>query len=690
MKAIETNFSTFINKEQQFIIPIYQRTYSWDISQCKQLWRDIARVATDENIPAHFVGSIVYVSAGMYNIAGTNRSLVIDGQQRLTTLSLLFLALKSNLDESKDTYSFTANQIEEQFLINKYSNDVERKIKLQLTRHDKEIFNKLVSGEELNSREQSSRVYKNYKFFNDQIKVDEINLNDLFNGIKKLIIVDIALDREDNPQLIFESLNSTGLDLSQSDLIRNYVLMGLDEEKQKEVYNSYWLPMERLFLEAQGEEKFDSFVRAYLTIKTGSIPKLDLVYTEFKKYIFGKNIDEVVSDVYKFSKYYEKIEFGKEDDLDIKELLYNIRTLKVEVAHPFLLNVFDDYAEEVINKDDLIDILKTIESYVFRRAIAGVPTNSLNKTFAQMYKEIDQDNYIESLKAIFILKSGYHRFPDDEEFKSELENKDVYNFRNKKYFYEKLEYIGNKERVNFDDLSVEHIMPQTLTSEWKSALGENFQQIYDTYLHTIGNITLTGYNSDMSNKSFIEKRDMPKGFKDSSLRLNKVLAELNHWGEEEIKNRADKLSELAVKIWESPKLSEKVLEKYKETIEPEDDSDYSLEDFEYLQGEMLTLYELLKKNILALDFENINEEFKKYYIAYKTKTNFVDIVPQSRRLKISLNMKYVDIVDEKNLTQDITGKGQWGNGDVQIVISKPEELEDVMNLIRQSYNLHKI
>ncbi len=691
MKAVETNFVSFINKEQQFIIPLYQRAYNWDIKHCTELWDDINRVAVDEKIPAHFIGSIVYVSAGIYNIASTHQSFVIDGQQRLTTLSLLFLAFKKKLENSEEECSITANQVEEQFLINKYASTEDRKIKLQLTRHDREIFNNLIRGEDILEQDKSNRVYKNFKFFVDQIEVTEIGIEKLFNGIRKLIVVDIALGKEDNPQLIFESLNSTGLDLSQFDLIRNFVLMGLKSiERQENIYNKYWLPMERLFLNAQGEEKFDAFMRAYLTIKMGSIPNLNAIYKEFKRYIMNKNVDETVSDVYKYSKYYDKLEFGNEEDAEIKEILSNIRTLKVEVAAPFLLAIYDDYSNKIINKDDFISILKLVESYVFRRAITGIPTNSLNKTFAQLYKKIDKQDYVNSLKAIFILKSSYHRFPINEEFKAELKNKDVYSFRNNKYLFEKLEYFENKERINLDNLSVEHIMPQTLTSAWKELLGDDFQQVKDKYLHTIGNLTLTGYNSDMSNKTFIEKRDMKKGFKDSSIRLNKRLNQLNTWSEKEINNRAINLSESAVNIWSYPDVSESVLKKYMEDESVESESAYNLDDYEYMQGEMLTLYELLKKRIFEIDPENIREEYKKLYIAFKMNTNFVDIIPQKVQLLLTLNMKYIDINDPKQLARDITGLGMWGNGDVAISLVNANEIDDVIDLIKQSYDLHNI
>jgi predicted transport protein len=515
-----------------------------------------------------------------------------------------------------------------------------------------------------------------------------VNIDDLFQGIRKLVIVDIALDREDNPQLIFESLNSTGLDLSQSDLIRNYVLMGMKEEEQKEVYTNSWHPMEQRFLEGQNEEKFDYFMRGYLTIKMGgTIPRLDSVYAAFKQYIYTKNIKEIVADVCKFSQYYEKLEFNKESDPNIRNAITDIRTLKVEVAYPFLMEVYDDFVNGTLTKDKFLQILKLTESYVFRRAICGIPTNSLNKTFATLYREIDKEKYLESLKAIFILKNSYHRFPKDEEFKSELIKKDVYNFRNVKYLLEKIEYFDNKERVDLDDLSVEHIMPQTLTSTWKEALGEDFKRIQNEFLHTIGNLTLTGYNPDMSNKSFTEKRDMEKGFKESCIRLNKDLIKLETWNEEEINKRANKLSKKALKIWGYPELDPEILEEYKARFSPEKETDYSIEDYEYLQGDILTLFELLKERIMGLH-PDVREECMKLYVAYKTTTNFVDIVPQKTRLRLSLNMKYEDIDDPKGITIDVTNKGRWGNGDVEVAISSPKDINYATFLIKQSLAQH--
>ncbi len=687
MKALQNSFIRFIDTEIQFVIPLYQRTYSWTQAQCKKLWEDIVRVAKNEEIPSHFIGSIVYFTPGVYSITSVGQSLVIDGQQRLTTLSLLAVALRDALHKSLDTYNTTGEQIESQFLINKFANENSKKIKLHLTRHDKAVFEKLVNREVLNDVEKSNRVYQNLQFFIAQIEKSNINLDELYKGIRKLLIVDIALEKEDNPQLIFESLNSTGLDLSQSDLIRNYVLMGLPTDLQEEIYTTLWSPMERLFIDAQGEDRFDYFMRAYLTIKTGSIPRLDAVYATFKQYILGKDIKEVVSNVYTFSKYYSNIEFGKEDDNELKEIIANIRTLKVDVAYPFLMQVYDDYSNDTLNKSKFAEVLRLVESYVFRRAICGIPTNSLNKTFANLHKEIDTDKYIESLMAVLILKTSYHRFPKNDEFINELLNKDIYNSRNSKYIFEKFEYFDNNERVNLDDLSVEHIMPQTITPDWKIALGDDFDRIHTDYLHTIGNLTLTGYNPEMSNKSFVEKRDMAKGFNNSCMRLNRDLVELDKWGETEIKTRAKMFSNEATKVWVYPNLQDEVVQKYKAETEPETQADYSREDYIYLQGEIETLFDLLREQIMALSPDVIREEYLAKYIAFKTdKTNFVDIVPQSKALQLVLNMKYKEIADPEKKTRDTTNIGMYGNGDVEIKISNQEDIDYAMMLIKQSFD----
>lgn len=498
------------------------------------------------------------------------------------------------------------------------------------------------------------------------------------------------MDRErDNPQLIFESLNSTGLELTQADLIRNYVLMGLEKQEQDDLYNDYWSLMEKSFGYAKYSALFDRFMRDYLTIKTGKIPNIKDVYSAFKLYAQNKNINEIVADVYKYSKYFVSIALEKEQDDEIKEIFFDINTLKVDVSYPFLLQVYEDYNQERVTKEEFIQILKYIEGYVFRRAICGIPTNSLNKTFANLYKEIKPENYLESFKAVLLLKDSYRRFPKNEEFREELIIKDVYNFRSRNYLLRKLENHNRKELVNVESYTIEHIMPQNenLSDRWKQELGANWKEIHDKYLHTTGNLTLTGYNSELSDKPFKEKRNMAGGFADSPIRLNQSLAKLEHWNEEEILNRAKCLSSLAVKIWSCPELDKEVLNKYKIIEKEKSEKTYTIKDHPYLAEEaaMRPLFEELRKRILNLD-SSVKEDILKLYIAYKNTTNFVDIVPQKNRLRLSLNMQFDEVNDPKGICKDVTNKGRWGNGDVEVGISNFEEVDYVMFLIKQAFD----
>jgi len=684
MRADETQLLKFMNGPKQFIIPIYQRTYSWTLKECKQLWEDIIKAGKDGNISSHFLGSIVYVEKGLYQISTIPKLLLIDGQQRLTTISLFLSALSKVLREPINGMS--SDKLKNYYLINR-DEEEEKRYKLILTKSDKETLFKIIDHKELFD-EDSQRIKDNYKFFAEQIS--ENNIEEVFNGLNKLTIIDVSLDRErDNSQLIFESLNSTGLELTQADLIRNYVLMGLEKQEQDNLYNDYWSPMEKSFSYAKYSTLFDRFMRDYLTINTGKIPNIKDVYSAFKLYTQNKHIKDLVADVYKYSKYFVNIALEKEEDSEIKAIFSNINTLKVDVSYPFLLEVYEDYIQERITKEEFMQILKYIESYVFRRAICGIPTNSLNKTFANLYKEIKQENYLESFRAALLLKESYRRFPRDEEFKEQLLIKDVYNFRSRNYLLRKLENHNKKELVNVESYTIEHIMPQNenLSYEWKQALGKKWKEVHDKYLHTIGNLTLTGYNPELSDKPFKEKRDMEGGFADSPIRLNGSLAKLGNWNEKEILNRANILSNLAVQIWSCPELAEEALNKYKIIEKEKHEKTYTIGDHLYLaEGEaMRPLFEEIRKRILNLD-SSVKEDILKLYIAYKTTTNFVDIVPQKSRLRLSLNMQFDEVNDPNGICKDVTDKGRWGNGDVEIGISNFEELGYIMFLIKQAFD----
>lgn len=688
MKASSANLLRVIQGPKQFIIPIYQRTYSWQVSQCSSLFNDILRISRDQQSPWHFVGSIVYFQESIHVTTDVPQLLVIDGQQRITTISLLIAALaefiRDNTVEGIDT-SFT--RIQNYYLLNADETG-ERKYKLILNRRDKETFINVING--VPPDENSSlRIVENFKFFKDQITMG--NVVEVYNGILKLFIVEVALENGvDNPQLIFESLNSTGLDLSQADLIRNYILMTQEIKLQTELYEKHWYPMEQSF----GNDyavSFDSFMRDYLSVKMGKIPKIGTVYQEFKNYIQWPlatkaiTITEVVTDIHKYSSYYVRMVLLKEPDTDLLSAFKNISRLKVDVSYPFLLAVYDDYSANLLSKEDFLKIIRYIENYVFRRAICYIPTSSLNKTFATLYKSVKKDAYLESVAAAFMLMDTYKRFPSDTEFMIDISTKDVYNFRNRNYLLSSLENFNRLELVNVEECTIEHILPQNpnLSTEWKEMLGSEWKKVQDQYLHTLGNLTLTMYNSSLSDNPFTKKKSLDGWFDHSPLRLNEFLRTIDVWNEVTIKERAQQLAEKANLIWSSPDISAETLNKYKTVSK--DATEYTIDEYEHLTGGLLELYWAFRKRVLNID-ASVKEEFKKLYIAFKAPTNFVDVEVQKTQLRLTLNMEFSEVIDPKGLCKDVSNRGKWGNGDVEVRLSRIEELDDVMELVEQAFD----
>lgn len=567
MIAKQAPFLELLDGKKQYTIPIYQRTYSWRMKQCVQLLQDIIQVGSDDNEKSHFVGSIVYFNPATSPVTSVPELLVIDGQQRMTTISLLLLAVinflkKHDLSTLDDE---TWEEVLETYLVNKHRKDDSR-FKLLLTRKDKETYTNLINGIDI-PENHSAKVVENYNYFLGQL--NEENIQSVYKGIKKLIIVDVILERDkDNPQLIFESLNSTGVDLTQADLIRNYILMGQPMDVQEDLYLKYWYPMEQSF-----GEKIDWlawFIRDYLTMKQGAIPNISAVYEEYKLFLHSKtgfnSVTEAVIDLYKYSKYYVRLTLKKETDVTIAHLFSELRKLKIDTSYPFLLAVYGDYEDQIINRDELIAIIRLVANYVFRRAVCGIPTNSLNKTFATLYKRVKRETYLESVQAAFLLMDGYRRFPNDIEFKRELQIKDVYNFRSRNYLLESLENFNRKELVNAENYTIEHILPQNPNTpiEWQLELGENWKKVKEKFLHTIGNFSLTGYNSELSDRPFSNKKTLEGGFNTSPLFLNESVRVEPTWDETAIKNRASKLADRAINVWNRPHLDDLRLDLYKE------------------------------------------------------------------------------------------------------------------------------
>jgi predicted transport protein len=441
--------------------------------------------------------------------------------------------------------------------------------------------------------------------------------------------------------------------------------------------------MEQNFGHSEYSEKFDRFMRDYLTIKKGVIPKIGEVYEEFK--LFSRiysSVKELVEDIYWYSKFFVNIEFEKESDEEIRKVFSDINELKVNVSYPFIISVYNDYEKKLIAKDIFLKILRLVEAYVFRRAICGILTNSLNKTFAVLYKEIDQANYLESIMAAFALKDSYRKFPADDEFLTQVSMRDVYSLKIRNFLLDKLENNDRKELVNVDSYTIEHIMPQTLTDEWKKELGPKWEETYNHYLHTLGNITLTGYNSEYSNRPFKEKQTMEGGFKDSPIKLNRDLAVLSKWDREEITKRAKKLADLTITIWKYPYLPSEILAKYRK--EAEEETQYSLEDYKNINDSSRAIYEELRKRICNLG-SDVSQEFKKLYIAFKVSTNFVDLVPKKNGFDVFLNLDFSEIKDPQELCEDVSNKGHWANGNIKFKLESRKDLDYAMVLIKQAY-----
>lgn len=684
MKAVEASVLSFLRKQDQFHIPIYQRTYSWTKKECVQLWDDIIRAGERDNIPFHFIGSIVYVEKGLSQVSKRAPLLVIDGQQRMTTIAILLAALADALGDSEPIDGFSEKRLFGYYL----RNDLEtgdRRHKLILTETDRDTLTSIIEKRPLPPNH-SVRVSENHKLFKYLIGRQKDDLATVCKGIAKLVIVDIALDRDqDNPQLIFESLNSTGRVLTQADLIRNFVLMGLEPDLQDRVYRQHWHPMELAFGQENYNEHFDRFVRHYLTLKTGAIPRIGDVYEAFKDFRLRSDADVVtlVTDLQNFSTHYCAMALGAEKDPGLREAFNDLRELKSDVTYPLLLELYQDYASGTLERDDFLHAVRLVESYLFRRTICGMASNTHGEIFRVFGNALKKERYLESLKAHFLGFRSHWGFPGDAEFKRDLKHRDLYNIRTRNYLLRKLENHGRKETVQVLSYTIEHIMPQNedLPQEWRKSLGEDWENIHRTYLHTLGNLTLTAHNSEYSDHPFPWKRDMPNGFKTSPLYLNEGLGSVETWNESAIGERAEKLARRACEVWPVPALPPDVLAAYRPTSTKKDQ--LSLSDFPFLaRPPVWSLFEKLQSEVLSLD-PCVFRDIKKSHIAYRVESSFVSVTPRSWHLVLILNMGFPDVSDPRGICWPNTSSP--GAGDVGIEFRDLADLDYVMGLVRQAF-----
>lgn len=600
-------FSYLEGPNNRYVIPVYQRRYDWKIENCKQLYDDLLRLT--KNKGTHFFGSIVSDVKGGGAITEFH---IIDGQQRLTTVTLLLLALAKLVEEGevKSNEIDLRDQIMERFVISKWANK-DNRIKLIPVKRDRQALYNLIF-EDKEDYIENSNLTINFKYFYDRLKKDSAIIDEIYFAIQRLQVISITLDRDDDAQLIFESLNSTGLALSEGDKIRNFILMNLPLNIQNDYFEKYWIKIEDLT-----NKKIDNFVRNYLSIKTSSTPTMAKVYFEFKDYVNRHNdtLEKLLEDMLRYSKFYKKLLDGKSDfnNKALDASMFNFMKMEITVTEPFFMEVLSLNDEGKLSLNDLIGVYETIENYLFRRNICGVATNALNKIFLNLNKDIirydgSTDNYVDKLKYNLINKKDSARFPKDEEFYENFYNKEVYLMRGrfKNYLFNKIENfktVETKDIYNHLDegtYSIEHIMPQKLNDDWFEDLGDNAEEIHEKWLHKLGNLTITGYNSDMGNSSFEKKREGRHGFKKSGIRMNQDLALLDSWEEDEIEKRHRDLLDLAVyEIWEYPTTNFELKREDVEYISLADDD-----------------YDLKGKKILKINFRGEELSFKNWAEAF--------------------------------------------------------------------------
>jgi len=545
MKANETHLQPIIGRtDQQFIVPLFQRTYSWDKKEWQDLWDDIQELHERDAAKNHFLGSIVTIPAASVP-QGIAKYVLIDGQQRLTTLFILLILIRDHTMNKN-----LADKIHEQQLINKFSEGNDS-YKLLPTQQDRPAFQTLINRQSISPELEKTRIIECYLFFERRIKkIDVEKLSEIISN--QLTVVSIVLDPNENPHLVFESLNARGKPLSQADLIRNYFFMRIQVDEQKEIFDRHWLPMQN----ALGDGLTECIRHYLMAIKATDVKKTE-VYITLKDLIAEMNVLDSLKEIATYATYYQKILYPKhEPTLSIQRALERIKRIEVTVAYPFLLRCYHDYQQNLLTEGDFGKVLHFIENMVIRRHVCKLPSNALNKVFPTVYRNAKSDDSTESSHSTEFVK-GVVRFlqgkgyPNDEEFKVALTTTNFYSRlegrERTKLILESLESsYQHKESVDFEKLSVEHIMPQTLKDWWERHLGEEWGNVHELYLHTLGNLTLTGYNSEMSNKSFPEKK---KELAQSHLELNRYFASLSEWKEEQIKKRAEQLAERALTVW---------------------------------------------------------------------------------------------------------------------------------------------
>lgn len=657
MQARNCAFVEIINGTTQFIIPVFQRDYRWTEDQCRQLWDDIMRTAQPDSKRGHFLGSIVYVAAGD-TAAGFTRWLVVDGQQRLTTLTLLLTALRDHITEigwSGGDDSPTPQQISGRYLKNEFESG-SRQRKIVLRRSDDEVLQSLINCTTPDNR--LSAIVEAYDVFRDLLKGTDPDV--VYRGITNLVVVDVTLDRHiDNPQLVFESLNSTGIRLSQADLVRNYVLMQQPEADQTRLYEGYWSKIEALF--RRSESVLDSFARDYVALRTKATKqaKTDQIYETFKRTFTqlteeDGGIEQTLDAMTKAAGYYAAFSPGRAASGSLGEVLWHVRYL-AETPALLITRLYQCYREVgSLSENEFADALALIESYVFRRAICRSQTRGYWSVFAGVAYQIDDAKPYQSLQVALARQRGNYSFPTDEEFRNALTENDLYGLRACWHLLVRLENAGSNEPTDTSRCSIEHIMPQNsdLKDAWVEMLGPDWRADHATWVHRLGNLTLTGYNSTLSDRPFDEKKTTdPGGFDRSPICLNLFVRQQSQWTAKEMQSRTEELATRALEIWKGLDVPQEMIDEADEREKRERARKSDVNQVE-MTPDARYLFEALREEIKG--FGDVIEIAERKSVSYHAPGFFVEVLPKKYELYLLLPLDYNEIDDPDEIAEDAT------------------------------------
>ena len=697
MKAIDRQFTKLINGTTQFVIPVFQRDYSWTDGHCEQLWNDIVRVGQASTSPGHFVGSVVYIPSGD-TAAGFTRWLLIDGQQRLTTVTLLLLALRdhllANAWEPKGEDDPTPKRIDAYFLRN-VQEEGDRQQKLVLRRQDQLVLRTLLDGSSHPS-DSDSRVLENYEFFRE--KLEKVDPSIVYRGIGRLVVVDVSLDRGiDDPQLIFESLNSTGLDLSQADLIRNFILMRMQEKDQTRLYDTYWRHIEDLFRGAP--RTFDNFARDYMALLSASSKQIrsDQIYHEFRTFFREREgvhgVDTELGELLRYARYYAAFAGTGDAPPGFAPALKRLSRL-AEVSAIAVVRLLDCHLhKKSLSEAELATSLGLLESYLFRRSVCGLQTRAYYQFFLSVAQGISGGSPLDSLQVVLAGSTDAYRFPDDAEFRAELERRDLYSMRNCHYMLDRMENFDTKEVTDTSDYSIEHVLPQNerLGKAWREMLGSEWKEAQSTWVNRLGNLTLTAYNSTYSDRPFDEKKTIKGGFNFSAVRLNKYVREQARWTAQEIEARGRALGQLALSIWPAPRVSKEALGKWRRAELEKEAKEHKLGDLK-LVDDLRALLEQLRERVLAVD-PRIIEVSRPNSVSYYADDGdfFLEVLPRKRKLILLLNLPLEEcnhrdehLSDSSEYKFIVNAEHEGGS---VYRLRGPEQLEFALKLIHQAYEM---